>query len=317
MRRMLSTRKPGDLKSPNRASGRGGDGGKDAGQGECGRAKRAPDSVAGRSASSDLDRIRHVSKRDKTAKFTALMHHVYNVERLKSAYLSLERNAAAGIDGVTWRSYGENLEARVLDLSARLKRGAYRAMPVRRAWIPKTDGRLRPLGVPTLEDKIVQTAVVEVLNAIYEPAFLGFSYCWPNCKGSLRCDPVYSQPTVDSEAKGRENRVVAETQCDRDGTRSIPSIRVDGALPLLRSALQSEGAQVFSNEPRPTVEDHPRTAQRANPRHVGTHESPIRQVAAIADHLPSLSPQTLLRHYPRQEPYAIISLVRICAGGSA
>ncbi len=163
-------------KSPNRASGRGGDGGKDAGQGKCGREKRAPDSVAGTSAPSGLDRIRNVSRRDKTAKFTALMHHVYDIARLRRAYLAIERNAAAGVDGVTWRTYGENLEANLQDLSGRLKRGAYRAMPVRRAWVPKTDGRLRPLGVPTLEDKIVQTATVEVLNAIYEPTFLGFSY---------------------------------------------------------------------------------------------------------------------------------------------
>jgi len=163
-------------KSPNRATGRGGDGGKDMGQGKCGREKRAPDTAAGTSAPSDLDRIRRVSSKDKTAKFTALMHHVYDVERLHRAYLSLERNAAAGIDWVTWRSYGKGLLARLQELSVRLKRGAYRAMPVRRAWIPKTDGRLRPLGVPTLEDKIVQTAVVEVLNAIYEPEFLGFSY---------------------------------------------------------------------------------------------------------------------------------------------
>lgn len=163
-------------KSSNRANGRGGDGGKDAGQGKCGREKRAPDTDAGTSTPSGLDRIRNVSRRDKTAKFTALLHHVYDIGRLKRAYLLLERNAAAGIDGVTWRSYGENLEANLRDLSGRLKRGAYRAKPVRRAWIPKTDGRLRPLGVPTLEDKIVQTATVEVLNAIYEPEFLGFSY---------------------------------------------------------------------------------------------------------------------------------------------
>jgi RNA-directed DNA polymerase len=163
-------------KLPNKAECRGGNGGKDAGQGKCGREKRAPDTVAGPSAPSDLDRIRHVAKKDSKAKFTALMHHVYDIERLRRAYRSLERKAAAGVDGVTWQSYGENLEARLTDLSERLRRGAYRAKPVRRAWIPKTDGRLRPLGVPTLEEKLVQTAVVEVLNAVYEPEFLGFSY---------------------------------------------------------------------------------------------------------------------------------------------
>ncbi len=92
------------------------------------------------------------------------------------AYLSLKREAAPGVDGETWRHYGEELEKNLQDLSARLKRGAYRAKPVRRVYIPKADGRQRPLGVTTLEDKIVQRAAVEVLNAIYETDFIGFSY---------------------------------------------------------------------------------------------------------------------------------------------
>jgi retron-type reverse transcriptase len=97
-------------------------------------------------------------------------------QRFLGAKFSRERDAAAGIDGVTWRTYGENLEANLLDLSARLERGAYRASSVRRVYIAKADGQPRPLGVPTLEDKLVQRAVVEVLNAIYEVEFLGFSY---------------------------------------------------------------------------------------------------------------------------------------------
>ena len=96
--------------------------------------------------------------------------------RLRAAYLALKRDAAAGVDGETWQHYGQDLEANLQDSSGRLKRGAYRAKPVRRAYIPKADGRQRPLGVPALEDKIVQRAVVEVLNAIYETDFLGFSY---------------------------------------------------------------------------------------------------------------------------------------------
>jgi RNA-directed DNA polymerase len=127
-------------------------------------------------APSALERVRQAAKRDRKQRFTALLHHVYDVERLRAAYLEVKRDAAAGIDGETWQQYGENLEANLQDLSARLKRGAYRAKPVRRAYIPKTDGRQRPLGVPTLEDKIVQRAVVAVLNAIYETDFLGFSY---------------------------------------------------------------------------------------------------------------------------------------------
>jgi group II intron reverse transcriptase/maturase len=125
---------------------------------------------------SALERIRQAARKDRKQRFTALLHHVYDVERLRAAYLAIKRDAAAGIDGETWRHYGESLEGNLLDLSERLKRGAYRAKPVRRTYIPKTDGRLRPLGVPTLEDKVVQRAVVEVLNAIYEEDFLGFSY---------------------------------------------------------------------------------------------------------------------------------------------
>jgi group II intron reverse transcriptase/maturase len=109
-------------------------------------------------------------------RFTTLLHHAYAIDRLRSAYYALKREAAPGVDGETWKHYGEQLEPNLQDLSERLKRGAYRAKPVRRAYIAKADGRQRPLGVPALEDKIVQRAVVEVLNAIYEQDFIGFSY---------------------------------------------------------------------------------------------------------------------------------------------
>jgi RNA-directed DNA polymerase len=128
------------------------------------------------SAPSALERVRQAAKRDRKIRFTALLHHVYDPEVLRTAYLSLKRDASPGVDGETWRHYGETLEANLQDLSARLKRGAYRAKPVRRVYIAKTDGRQRPLGVPVLEDKIVQRATVEVLNAIYETDFVGFSY---------------------------------------------------------------------------------------------------------------------------------------------
>ena len=107
---------------------------------------------------------------------TALWHHGYAIDRLRTADYGVKRGASPGGDGQTWAAYGEPLEANLRDLSERLKRGAYRAKPVRRGYVPKTDGRQRPLGVPVLEDKIVQRAVVEVLNAIYEIDFLGFSY---------------------------------------------------------------------------------------------------------------------------------------------
>jgi RNA-directed DNA polymerase len=123
-----------------------------------------------------MERIRHAACRDKRLQFTTLWHHVYNIEHLRKGYFSLKRNAAPGVDGETWRHYAEGLEENLRDLAGRLKRGAYRAKPVRRSYIPKPDGRQRPLGVTALEDKIVQRTMVEVLNGIYEPDFLGFSY---------------------------------------------------------------------------------------------------------------------------------------------
>ena len=126
-------------------------------------------------APSALDRVRQRARRDKKARFTALLHHV-TPERLGTAYRALKRNAAPGVDGVTWHAYGQRLEDNLRELHARVQRGAYRAKPSRRVFIPKPDGRQRPLGVAALEDKIVQRAVVEVMNAIYEEDFLGFSY---------------------------------------------------------------------------------------------------------------------------------------------
>jgi retron-type reverse transcriptase len=127
------------------------------------------------SVSQGLDRVRHVARTRKKERFTALLHHV-DVERLRAAYSALKRDAAPGVDGITWCEYGQDLERRLVDLHGRVHRGAYRAQPSRRRYIPKPDGRERPLGIAALEDKIVQRAVVEVLNAIYEEAFLGFSY---------------------------------------------------------------------------------------------------------------------------------------------
>lgn len=123
-----------------------------------------------------LDGIRQTARGRPGAKFTTLMHHIYQPERLERAYFALKRDAAAGVDGQTWAKYGEDLQANLRDLSDRLGRGGYRPQPVKRVYIDKADGSKRPLGVPALEDKIVQRATVEVLNAIYEQDFLGFSY---------------------------------------------------------------------------------------------------------------------------------------------
>jgi len=136
-------------------------------------ANRALDRVNVQSA---LSRIRQAAMKDKRERFTSLMHHIYDLSMLREAYYGLKRDAAPGVDGERWREYGEELESNLEELSGRLRRGAYRARPVRRVYIPKADGRQRPLGVTALEDKIVQRATVEVMNAIYETDFLGFSY---------------------------------------------------------------------------------------------------------------------------------------------
>jgi RNA-directed DNA polymerase len=134
-----------------------------------------PGPSAGQGALSELGRVRRVAATDKEARFTTLLHHV-DVDRLRAAYFALRPKAAPGVDGVTWHEYGQSLEGNLQDLHARVHRGGYRAKPSRRVFIAKPDGRQRPLGVASLEDKILQRAVAEVLNAIYEQDFVGFSY---------------------------------------------------------------------------------------------------------------------------------------------
>jgi len=137
--------------------------------------KTLPGHRAGSGASNALDRVREAARGDKGARFTALLHHV-DLARLRKAYWAIRPQAAPGVDGVTWAEYGQDLEANLRDLHARVQSGRYRAKPSRRVYIPKADGRQRPLGIASLEDKIVQRAVVEVLNAVYEVDFRRFSY---------------------------------------------------------------------------------------------------------------------------------------------
>jgi group II intron reverse transcriptase/maturase len=136
------------------------------------RTRRAQDRE---SVSQALDRVRQVARHRKKERFTALFHHL-NTAMLRTALYALKRDAAPGIDGLTWRDYEADLEPRLADLSDRVHRGAYRALPSRRRYIPKPDGRQRPLSVTALEDKVVQRAVAGLLSAIYEEDFLGFSY---------------------------------------------------------------------------------------------------------------------------------------------
>jgi RNA-directed DNA polymerase len=127
------------------------------------------------SVSQALERVRTAARQRKKERFTALFHHI-SVELLRTAFFALKRDAAPGIDGLTWQEYEADLDRRIEDLHERVQRAAYRALPSRRRYIPKPDGRQRPLAVAALEDKIVQRATVAVLNAIYEEDFLGFSY---------------------------------------------------------------------------------------------------------------------------------------------
>jgi RNA-directed DNA polymerase len=122
-----------------------------------------------------LERIRKVARERKKERFTALFHHI-SIELLEEAFFELKEDAAAGVDRLTWKDYEAKLERKLEDLHDRVHRGAYRALPSRRVYIPKPDGRQRPLAVAALEDKIVQRAVVALLNEIYEEDFLGFSY---------------------------------------------------------------------------------------------------------------------------------------------
>jgi len=130
---------------------------------------------SGKRMSQGLDGVRQAVRARKQERFTALLHHL-SIGLLRDSFYALKRQASPGVDGVTWQEYETGLEDRLVDLHSRVHRGAYRAQPSRRVYIPKADGRQRPLGVAALEDKIVQQAVVTILNQIYEVDFRGFSY---------------------------------------------------------------------------------------------------------------------------------------------
>jgi hypothetical protein len=128
---------------------------------------------SGKGVSQGLAGVRKAARENKEMKFTALLHHL-TIDLLRESFYSLKKRAAPGVDGVTWQEYETGLEDRLVDLHGRVHRGAYRALPSRRVYIAKADGRQRPLGVAALEDKIVQYAVATILNQIYEEDFLGF-----------------------------------------------------------------------------------------------------------------------------------------------
>jgi RNA-directed DNA polymerase len=189
-----------------------------------------PGRSAGPGVSSELGRVREVAIRDKEARFTALLHHV-SLYRLRWAYWEIRPQAAPGVDGMTWHAYGLDLEANLRDLHQRIQQGRYRASPSRRVYIPKADGRLRPLGIATLEDKIVQRAVVEVLNAVYEADFRGFSYGFRPRRGP--------HDALDALAVGIERKKV-NWVLDADIRDFFTSVDRDWMMRFLRHRIADE-----------------------------------------------------------------------------
>jgi hypothetical protein len=273
---------------------------------------------------SALDRVRQAALEDKGLRFTSLWHHVYDIGRLREAYFALKRTAAPGVDGQTWQAYGQDLESNLKDLSDRLARGAYRAKPVKRAFVPKAGGKQRPIGVPTLEDKIVQRATVEVLNAVYETDFLGFSYGFRPGRSA--------HEALDALAVGIQTRKVswlldADIRSFFDTLdhgcllkfieRRIADAGGGGArsLPLLRRSPQLPGA---GSIPRPGPAALATNAHASQPEgvHQRSADDPNRlRLATHAVHLSALSRGPPGRHDPRQEPGAVNPPAGICAGG--
>ncbi len=180
--------------------------------------------------SRDLGRVREVAVRDKQVRFTALMHHI-TLDRLRWAYWAISPKAAPGTDGVTWGAYGQDLEVNLADLHQRVHRGSFRATPSRRVYIPKADGRLRPLGIAALEDKIVQRAVVEVLNAVFEADFRNFSYGFRPQRGP--------HDALDALAVGIERRKV-NWVLDADIRDFFSNVDRDWLMRFLRHRIADE-----------------------------------------------------------------------------
>ena len=191
--------------------------------------KSRPGHSAGPGVSSALDRVRQVAVRDKEARFTALLHHV-DPGRLRAAYRVINPKAAPGVDQVTWAAYGQDLEANLQDLYQRVQQGRYRASPSRRVYIPKADGRQRPLGIATLEDKIVQRAVTGVLNAVYEVDFLGFSYGFRPGRGPHRALDALAAGIMRKKVNWVPGADIRDFfgQLDRVWLRKFPGHRIAG-----------------------------------------------------------------------------------------
>ena len=200
--------------------------------------------------SSGLAGVRKAARKHKQMQFTALLHHV-TVDQLRDSYHSLKRQAAPGIDGMTWAAYGEDLERRLEALHRRLHQGSYRAQPARRVYIPKADGSQRALSVWCLEDKIVQQALTTVLNAIYEIDFLGFSYGFRPGRGQhdaldaltvglnrRKLHDLENQRTVHggTQVHQEAHSISASRDQARASATTTPSDRRNGSLAAARAA---------------------------------------------------------------------------------
>lgn len=179
-----------------------------------------------------LEGVRQAARRNRRLRFTALLHHI-TPQLLVDSFYQLQRNAAAGVDGVTWREYAKVLPQRVIELHRTIHAGAYRATPSRRVYIPKADGRQRRLGIASIEDKIIQQAVVTVLNAIYEEDFLGFSYGFRPGRGQHNA--------LDALTVGIKSRKV-NWIVDADIVRFSTKSSMDGCCGFLNTGSPTSGS---------------------------------------------------------------------------
>ena len=223
------------------------------------------------SVSQALERVRQAARQRKKERFTSLLHHL-SLEMLRTAFFALKRGAAPGVDGLTWKDYEADLDRRIEDLHARVHRGAYRAQPSRRRYIPKSDGRQRPLAVAALEDKIVQRATAMVLNAIFEEDFLGFSYGFR---------PKRSQhDALDALIVG-----INSTKVNHILDADIQSFldRAAYCTPAYEAWLKSSGCEPMSLRRKPFLRPHRTWMASISPRltrcHTVCRETPSRRMA--------------------------------------
>ncbi len=208
---------------------------------------------------SALDRVREAAGKDRDLQFTTLWHHVYDMSTLRASFYGLNRKSAPGVDGQTWQDYEMNLEDNLQDLTRRLKQGAYRASPVRRVHIPKTDGRQRPIGIMTLEDKIVQRATTEVLSAVYETDFLDFSFGFRPQRSThhamdalkIGIEKMKVNWVLDADVKGFFDAINHECLLELVERRIVDKRVLRHIKKWLKAGVLEEGEHIFPEEGTP------------------------------------------------------------------